>query len=1037
MTLNPIHHRCFIPIVTFFLLITGISLPTKGLAQEEEYLEEMVIYFSVPRIGGTDISAVIGENYVYLSVIEIFDFLKIKNSYTTGFDSINGFFITEDAPYNIDRVNNKIIFRDKEFQLKAGDIIRSETNLFLKSDYFGQVFGLDCSFSFRSLSVTMNTSIELPVIREMRQSQMRKSLGQISGEIVADTVIGRRFPLVHFGMADWSAILTQEIKGPKEARLSLNLGGVILGGETNINLNYTTNAPFQEKNQFYQWRYANNKHKALRQVILGKINTFSTATINSPVLGIQITNTPTTYRQSFGTYTLSDVTEPGWTVELYVNNVLVDYKQADASGFYTFEVPMVYGNTNVKLQFYGPWGEERSKEQTLNIPYNFLPTGNFEYRVSAGVVSDTLWSKFSRVDMDYGITRFMTIGAGVEYLSSVTSGQIMPFLHTSVRLAPGLLLTGEYNHGVNAKGILSWRLPSDIQLEVNYTRYDKNQTAINTNYLEERRIAMSIPIRIKQYSLFSRITLNQIIMPSTRYTAAEVLLSGSFLGVNTNLTTYATFSSTAKTNIYSSLSLSVRLPASFILTPQTQFNYTQGKFVSLRVALEKRLFTDGYLNVSFERNFMSDITNVELGLRYDFSFAQIGFSARKSNKTYSFVETASGSIMTDPRSRLITVNSRSSVGKGGMILYPFLDLNWNGKRDKGEPKAFGLEVQVSGGRIRYIEKDTVTRIYDLQPYAQYLVTLNGSKFDNISWRMHNQTMSVTVDPNQFKRIEVPVVVVGEASGQVYLRDKNTLRGQGRITIQFYKNDTVKISSTLTESDGYFSFMGLAPGDYLATIDPEQMRKLNMRATPAFIPFTVEPSVDGDYIYDLEFEIQSNAPVSIPVVTPAPATVPVTVPATETTPASAKKAIPAPVIATTPAKDTIPSAVIPKAAEPAPVPKTAAKDTVAPPLVQPPAGQKREPGVTPSKPEPAARVKESPVQSGYRLQFLVTDKPLDSGSTYFARLKKRLPILEITAIREEDGRYHYVSQHFRTRREALHWMRLVNGMGWEDCLLRWV
>ena len=1023
MILNPLHHRRALLIVTFFLLITGILLPAEGLAQEEEYLEEMVVYFSVPRIGGTDISAVIGETSVYLSVIEIFDFLKIKNSYTAGFDSVNGFFITEDAPYNIDRINNKITFRDKEFQLKTGDIIRSETNIFLKSDYFGQVFGLDCSFSFRSLSVTMNTSIELPVIREMRQSQMRKSLGQISGEIVADTVIGRRFPLIHFGMADWSAIFTQEIKGPKEARLSLNLGGVVLGGETNINLNYSTNAPFQEKNQFYQWRYANNKYKALRQVILGKINSFSTATINSPVLGIQITNTPTTYRQSFGTYTLSDVTEPGWTVELYVNNVLVDYKQADASGFYTFEVPMVYGSTNVKLQFYGPWGEERSKEQTLNIPYNFLPAGNFEYRISAGVVSDSLWSKFSRLDMDYGITRFMTIGAGVEYLSSVTSGRIMPFVHTSVRLAPGLLLTGEYTHGVNAKGILNWRLPSDIQLEVNYTRYDKNQTAINTNYLEERRIAMSIPIRIKQFSLFSRMTLNQVIMPTTRYTTAEVLLSGSILGMNTNLTTFATFSSTSKTNIYSSLSLALRLPASFILTPQTQFNYTQGKFVSLRVALEKRLFSDGYLNVSFERNFMSNITNLELGLRYDFSFAQLGYSARRSNKTYSFVETASGSIMTDPRSRLITVNSRSSVGKGGMILYPFLDLNWNGKRDKGEPKAFGMEVQVSGGRIQYIEKDTITRIYDLQPYAQYLVTLNGSKFDNISWRMNNQTMSVIVDPNQFKRIEVPVVVVGEASGQVYLREKNTLRGQGRITIQFYKNDTVKISSTLSESDGYFSYMGLAPGDYTAIIDPEQMRKLNMTATPAFIPFTVEPSVDGDFIYDLEFEIQSNTPA------PAPAPAPIQVASPATEPSAAKVApkvtppAPAKVApqATAPARDTADAAPAP-----APVP-------VKPPL--PSTEQKNDAGITPSKHITLAKAPESPVQRGYRLQFLVTDKPLESGSSYFIRLKKRLPILEITAVLEEDGRYHYVSQYFRTRSEALHWMRMVNGMGWEDCILR--
>jgi hypothetical protein len=35
-------------------------------------------------------------------------------------------------------------------------------------------------------------------------------------------------------------------------------------------------------------------------------------------------------------------------VELYVNNILVDYKRADASGFFTFEIPLIYGTTNVK-----------------------------------------------------------------------------------------------------------------------------------------------------------------------------------------------------------------------------------------------------------------------------------------------------------------------------------------------------------------------------------------------------------------------------------------------------------------------------------------------------------------------------------------------------------------------------------------------------------------------------------------------------------------------------------------------------------------
>jgi hypothetical protein len=100
--------RCF----TILLLAAGLMHPAKALAQEE-YLEEMVIYFFCTRIGGTDISAVIGEHNVYLSVPELFDFLKIKNTYTAGFASIYGFFITEDAPYNIDRVNNIITYRVK------------------------------------------------------------------------------------------------------------------------------------------------------------------------------------------------------------------------------------------------------------------------------------------------------------------------------------------------------------------------------------------------------------------------------------------------------------------------------------------------------------------------------------------------------------------------------------------------------------------------------------------------------------------------------------------------------------------------------------------------------------------------------------------------------------------------------------------------------------------------------------------------------------------------------------------------------------
>ena len=320
-------------------------------------------------------------------------------------------------------------------------------------------------------------------------------------------------------------------------------------------------------------------------------------------------------------------------------------------------------------------------------------------------------------------------------------------------------------------------------------------------------------------------------------------------------------------------------------------------------------------------------------------------------------------------------------------------MNWNGIKDEGEPKAFGMEVQVSGGRVEYKERDTITRIFDLQPYAEYLVTLDGSKFDNITWRMRNRTLSVVVDPNQFKRIEIPVVVVGEASGQVYLRDGNTLRGQGRITVQFYNKENVLIHSTLSESDGYFTYMGLSPGEYTAVIDPQQMRKLDMTASPAQISFTIEPSIDGDYIYDLEFTIRTNEPKEQPAAKPA-------------TPKAEKPA--------EAFRDTVPIAVT----KPTPV----MKDTLTVP--------EPKPGIRDRKP-----AEGSPTTGGYRLQFLVLSRPLEDDSSYFERLTKKLPNLQVSVRVEEDGLYHYVSRVFRTRSEARHWMRMINGMGWQDCVLR--
>ena len=91
----------------------------------------------------------------------------------------------------------------------------------------------------------------------------------------------------------------------------------------------------------------------------------------------------------------------------------------------------------------------------------------------------------------------------------------MPFVNTSIRITNNLLLSGEYTYGVRAKGTFTYRLPSNIQLDLYYTWYDKNQKAISYNYLEERKAVLAIPLRLGKFSTYQRFSVYQIVLPGS------------------------------------------------------------------------------------------------------------------------------------------------------------------------------------------------------------------------------------------------------------------------------------------------------------------------------------------------------------------------------------------------------------------------------------------------------------------------------------------------------------------------------------------
>ena len=824
-------------------------------AQPDNGFEEVPVTINVQRVGSTELNAVIHEQTIYLPVKELFDFLKIRN--TGGIDSVYGFIADPRSSYVVDKLHQRIICMDKNFSLTAMDLIKTNTGLYLRSELFGSIFGLDCAFNFRSLSVGLTSRIELPAIREMQQEEMRKNMIRLKGEKKADTLVKRKFEMFRLGTADWAITNIRE-RGNTNTRLNLNLGGIVAGGETNVYLNYNNLLPFKWEQQFFRWRYVNNEKPLLRQATAGNLFVQPTSSVYGAIHGVQFTNTPTTFRRSFGTYRLSNNTKPGWTVELYVNNVLVNYTRADASGFYSFDVPLVYGNSEVKLKFYGPWGEEETEEKSIGIPFNFLPVKDFEYNITAGIINDEDKSRFSRLNFNYGVSNHITVGGGLEYNSSVTSGAAMPYLTTSLRLGNNMLVSGEYTYGVKVKALLNYHLPSNLQFEASYIKYEEGQTAIKpgklsfNNYLSEKKATVSMPIRSKKFAAFSRLTFSQLELTNMKYTTGEFLITAIYCGMNTNFTTSTVYSDPRHPLIYSTLSNTFRLPKGMRLTPQVQYEHTSNMFSLVKCELEKNLFNRGFLNFTWENNLAHHTNYMGVGIRYNFSFAQTSATVAQNSDITSFVQSARGSLLFNDRTSQFTVDNQSNLGRGGLMVIPFLDLNNNGHRDKNEPKISGLKLRVNGGKMKYNKDSTIT-VYGLEAYNNYLLEFNRNSFDNIAWHLYKQSYSVTIEPNHFKQLEVPVVIAGEVSGMVFLKDKGDQKGLGRILVNIFR-DSVLVTKLLSEPDGFFTYLGLSPGMYTVAIDTAQLSKLDMIAS-APVTFQVHESKDGDVKDGLQFVCQ--------------------------------------------------------------------------------------------------------------------------------------------------------------------------------------
>jgi hypothetical protein len=364
-----------------------------------------------------------------------------------------------------------------------------------------------------------------------------------------------------------------------------------------------------------------------------------------------------------------------------------------------------------------------------------------------------------------------------------------------------------------------------------------------------------MPIRNSFFSGNSRFTIQQNLFGTSQFTNSEFLLSGNSHSFNFNFTTNAFFTGISKPSVYSNISTSIRLPKKLVFVPQLRYGYSASDATTLRTELRKPIFKIGFIQTSFDYNFNNQKGSFQIGFTHNFDRINTGFSSIIYNNSASFSQSANGSLIFEPQAEFVRFNNRISVGRGSIKFIPFLDINGNGKKESKEPLVKGVKIELMGGDRQLINTDGTTIITGLEPYIVNYVEFNTSKINSIAWRIKNKTLNCTLNPNQLKIIEIPVVVMGEVSGMVYRKENKQLMGTGGLKVAIYDLNDTLITSILSEPDGYFSFFGLKSGQYVAKIDSLQLENLQMVANPSFQTFEIDNGIDGAFVDTLEFVLQ--------------------------------------------------------------------------------------------------------------------------------------------------------------------------------------
>jgi outer membrane protein OmpA-like peptidoglycan-associated protein len=866
-------------IIILFLLILPIGL-LKSQNQlpagaEEGLFSIKYSYFSI------DVSTVMYKDSVYIPFSDLLNMLKIYYDVSNR-NEIKGFVFNKDSSFSLNTQNLTIQeINNKTTDLKPDDFVKTNLETYVLPSIFEKIFHVSVFVKTKQLKIHIVSNYKFPILLENERENKYSSIKNYenSNNVELPLLYGRNWSFIDGGMMDYN-ISGSQGGGRQSYGLGGNIGFQLLGGEMqyNISTNYNLEYKILNKNENYRWRYSFTENNYISQIALGSIinsqsrgsSILNMVSNSRNLIGIQISNESIKMPTSFSTITIQDKIQPDWQVELYVSDKLYAQTRTDNIGYYKFDLPITYGNTNIELKIYGPHGEFVSKKDIISVPGEILIPGQIKYNI--GVGQDIQSKKFiGNLLFSIGITEWFTNTVNFEKEYEAVDYNFVD--NSSITLFNNLLLNTSISPNKYYKGglriifdklgtydfIYSFNNPYD-------TTSNRNQTfditggfprlfdlPVNITFRGNRTESSQLSSNAGNISLALNLERFYI---STRYGVSynyNKINSSNFLNQNINM--QIDYSWYKKPDFISFLG-----NTRFSLNSGYIFNTHEITSIGFTISQEIAKLIN--LNISNQYDPSSNQYSLNLSAMINTSYFRMNSSLQFSHGyANSYSEDINGSIRFDSnRDKLFLSNTGgfNSSSSGGASIRFYIDRNENGIYDEGDQDIEDGIIYVPGATIERDQKG-IKRVLNLLPGGRYNLYVKPGSFKNPNIIPKVSEFSFIADPNSMKNIDLPCYMTGMIEGGVIKLDSNNSKvGQGGIKIHIDSKNNPDFHITLPVfSDGSFYKNGLIPDKYIVYVDSIQLNLLDCKSDPAFIEFEIRVSVDGDYVGNLDFVLSDN------------------------------------------------------------------------------------------------------------------------------------------------------------------------------------